>query len=494
MTANPFIYEINSRCWLAELSEAGGTPVGLGQIPEAEFLRWMRLGFTHIWLMGVWEVGSRARAEARGSRDLQREGRALLAGFQNSDLAGSAYAIAGYRIAPEFGGEAGLRRFRQELHRRGMKLILDFIPNHLGLDHAWVQAYPERFVHAPTTRAGTFRQVNGGRTLWLAHGRDPNFPPWTDTVQLDVRRPATRAAMIEDLRSVAQRCDAVRCDMAMLVLNEVFDRTWADYPVHGERATSEFWTEAIAAVKTGHPDFQLIAEVYWDLEPQLQELGFDFTYDKRFYDRLVTQVPEAVIKHLEEQPPEFQARCLRFLENHDEQRAAQVWPLGAHRAAALLLLGLPGARLIHEGQLEGARRRVPVQLKRRPTDPGTREIAAAYRTLIEGVQKTAVGCGEGRLLAAREVAPDNRSHRNFVLTQWPGRAGTLDLVVVNLSPARSQAFAPVVVPLGTVKTWVLTDLLGHETHRRDARELRERGLFLDVPGYATQLFHFAPGE
>lgn len=494
MTAHPLIYEINTRCWLAEISESRGESVSLGQVPEAEFLRWMRLGFTHIWLMGVWEVGPRARAEARGSRDLQREGRTLLAGFQSSDLAGSAYAIAGYRVAPEFGGEAGLQRFRQELHRRGLKLILDFIPNHLGLDHAWVQAYPERFVNSLTSHSGTFRQLYGGRALWLAHGRDPNFPPWTDTVQLDVRRPATQIALIEELRSVAQRCDAVRCDMAMLVLNDVFDRTWADFQVNGERATGEFWAKAISAVKAGCPEFQFIAEVYWDWEPRLQELGFDFTYDKRFYDHLVKQVPEAVITHLERQAPEFQARCLRFLENHDEQRAAQVWPLGTHRAAAMLLLGLPGARLIHEGQLEGVRRRVPVQLKRRPADPGTREVASLYRTLIEGVQRTAVGYGEGRLLQAREAAPDNRSHRNFVLVQWPGRTGTFDLVVVNLSPARSQAFAPVVVPSGAVKIWELTDLLGHETHRRQTKDLREHGLFLEVPGYATQLFHFAPAD
>jgi glycosidase len=413
----------------------------------------------------------------------------LLAGFQSADLAGSPYAVAGYRVAAEFGGDAALRRFRQELNRHGLRLILDFVPNHLGLDHPWVQVHPQRFVHAATPRPGTFRQASGAGTFWLAHGRDPNFPAWTDTVQLDLRRPDTRTALIAELQGVAARCDAIRCDMAMLVLDDVFDRTWSDYPAPVPRATGEFWAEAIPAVKGVRRNLELIAEAYWDREPELQELGFDFTYDKRFYDHLVTQAPTAVVRHLESQTPEFQARCLRFLENHDEQRASQTWPARAHRAAALLLLGLPGARLIHEGQLEGARRRVPVQLKRRPADSGDPEIAGIYRKLIEAVQRSSIGRGEARWLRARPVAPDDESHRHFALVQWQARPETFDLVVVNLSPAQSQAFAPVVVaPIA--ERWRLTDLLSPETHERDSAELRQRGLYLNVPGYATQIFHF----
>ncbi|MBK9137822.1 MAG: alpha-amylase [Verrucomicrobia bacterium] len=489
MATHPLIYEINARCWLGELSEARGEPVDLAHVPEGEFLRWMRMGFTHVWLMGVWEVGPRARAEARGSRELQREGRTLLAGFQSADLAGSPYAIAGYRVAPAFGGDDALRRFRQELNRHGLRLVLDFVPNHLGLDHPWVQAHPDWFVHARSPLPGTFRQTGGASTLWLAHGRDPNFPPWPDTVQLDVRRSDTRAALITELLAVAARCDAIRCDMAMLVLEEVFDRSWAGFPPASSRASGEFWAEAIQAVRAVRRDVELIAEVYWDLEPRLLSLGFDYAYDKRFYDHLVTQSPAAVVQHLESQPAEMQARSLRFLENHDEQRAAQVWPARTHQAAALLLLGLPGARLLHEGQLEGLRRRVPVQLKRRPTDPGDPQITEMYSRLLEAVQRSAVGRGEARWLRARPAAPDNPSHRAFALVQWQVRPDAFDLVVVNLSPSQGQAFAPVVVP-PIAQRWRLSGLLGPEAYERDSADLRQRGLFLDVPGYATQIFHF----
>jgi hypothetical protein len=493
MANHPLIYEVNTRCWLGELSEAHGEPVDLAHVPESELLRWLRLGCTHVWLMGVWEVGPRARADARGSRELQREGRALLDGFHSADLTGSPYAIASYRVAPAFGGDAALHRFRRELNRHGLRLMLDFVPNHVGLDHPWVQTHPERFVHTRTPAPGAFRQVGDAGTRWLAHGRDPNFPPWTDTVQLDLRRRDTRAALTAELQQIAGQCDAIRCDMAMLVLADVFDRTWADFPTTVPAASGEFWADALPVVKAAHPDCTLVAEVYWDLEPRLLELGFDYVYDKRFYDHLVTQSPTAVVGHLNAQSPEFQAHCLRFLENHDEQRAAAVWPVQVHRAAALLLLGLPGARLLHEGQLEGVRQRVPVQLKRRPPEPADPRVAALYRELLEAIQRSAVGRGEARWLRARPVAPDNDSHRSFALVQWQARPDAFDLVLVNLSPARAQTFAPVIVP-PIAPRWRLHGLLAPETYERDSAELRQRGLFLDVPGYGAQIFQFSRAE
>ena len=114
----------------------------------------------------------------------------------------------------------------------------------------------------------------------LAYGRDPYFDGWPDTVQLDYSNLSVIEAMKNELVRIAGQCDGVRCDMAMLMLPYVFEKTW------GRKAKS-FWPQAIMAARQQYPGFCLMAEVYWDMEWTLQQLGFDYTYDKRLYDRLV---------------------------------------------------------------------------------------------------------------------------------------------------------------------------------------------------------------
>src|SRR5262249_16836761 len=140
---------------------------------------------------------------------------------KEEDFAGSPFAVADYTVAGELGGEPAIDKFRNRLQAHGLGLLLDFVPNHLGLDHSWVAERPERFVQASERPPETFRAETMSGPRWLAHGKDPNFHAWIDTAQLDYRRADTRAAMLELLQSVARRCDGVRCDMAMLLLNEV---------------------------------------------------------------------------------------------------------------------------------------------------------------------------------------------------------------------------------------------------------------------------------
>src|SRR5262249_35848277 len=149
-------------------------------------------------------------------------------------------------------------------------------------------------------------------TRWLAHGKDPYFPPWTDTVQLDYRRAETRERVANLLREIAGRCDGVRCDMAMLMLNDVIARTWSAFPVAGVPLETEFWPEGIAAARTANPDFLFLAEAYWNLEGRLQELGFDYTYDKTLYDGIVHHDCLGVRNHLQDVPPEYIAASAHF--------------------------------------------------------------------------------------------------------------------------------------------------------------------------------------
>jgi glycosidase len=492
----PLVYEINTRCWLAELSQHYGRAITLANVPDEELAPWRRLGFTHIWLMGVWTSGPRAREKALaspGQRQLYAE---ALPGFQDKDVAGSPYAISEYSVPSALGGDAGLEAFRRKLNAQGILLLLDFVPNHVGLDHPWLTQKPDLFVQSTQNAADTFLQETQQGSRWLAHGKDPNCGAWTDTAQFDYRSQDTCDAMEAVLRSVARRCDGVRCDMAMLLLRDVFARTWKDFPktqgTSAARSGQEFWSSAISSIRKEHPKFLFLAEVYWDLEQRMQELGFDYTYDKRLYDALTAQDAAGVQRRLQGRPAPVLAKDAHFIENHDELRAAAQLRPDQQRAAALVILGLPGMRLLHEGQLTGARIRTPVQLVRRAAEspePATREL---YERMLAVLQSTAVKEGAGRLLAPRPAWPENRTSENFVLVQWQAQPPQFDLVAVNLAPHRSQCYAPLSIGSLATHNWTMKDLLGSEQYVRWGDDLQTQGLYLDLPPHGAQLFHFEP--
>ena len=485
----PLLYELNTRCWLRELSTQAGAAVTLNNVPDAEFDRWQRLGFTHVWLMGVWATGPRSRAHALHDPHLRADYSKILPDWTDRDVGGSPYAIAEYHVPRALGGESGLANFRRRLHQRGLKLVLDFVPNHLGLDHPWVIESPHLFVRGLHEAPDTFPQKIEREILWLGHGKDPYFPAWIDTAQLDYRRPDTQTAMTQLLRTVAARCDGLRCDMAMLLLADVFAKTWENYPSLGPTTDAEFWLGAIAAVREDRPDFLFLAEVYWDLEARLQAMGFDFTYDKWLYDHLAHDNHYEAQDHLLEAAPEFLARSAHFLENHDEQRIITWLTPAEHRAAALLVLGLPGMRLLHEGQLTGAAIKTPVQLSRRPAEPPHPEVFALYQYLLTALPVTAVGRGEARLLRPRAAWMGNSTASDFILVQWQRQPDAFDLVVVNLAAHSAQCYVPLEIAGLEKSKWQLDDLLGTEKYLRGGAELRDRGLYLDVPANAAQLFH-----
>lgn len=489
---HPLVYEINTRCWLQELSEERGVPVTLSTVPEEQFRAWQDLGFTHVWLMGIWPTGPQSRSHALDSPFLRDSLSRILPEWHPKDIAGSPFAVSDYKVARALGGEQGLQRFREKLHLCGIKLLLDFVPNHVGLDHSWVRQHPEYFVQSDQPVPGTFEQETPKGPRWIAHGKDPNFPPWIDTAQLDYRKLETQRAVADAFQAVARRCDGLRCDMAMLLLRDVFTANWKAFPLQDAAPEGEFWSNLIRKVRRSQPDILLLAEVYWDLEARLQSLGFDYTYDKRLYDYLVYQNRGEVRRHLFSVTPDYLRASAHFLENHDEPRIASILTSGPHKAAALLLLGLPGLRLLHEGQLSGCRHHLPVQLARRPREPVDQDLVAFYDLLLHALRATAVGAGRPELLPARPAWPGNPSHQDLVAVQWQAAGEDFDLVVVNLASQRSQAYvAPTVRQLNR-RNWSMKDLLGPEEYQRYGDDLQTQGLYLDLPPHAAQLFHFQP--
>ena len=494
-TRRPITYELDARSWLARLSGRYGRRIHLGDVPPEALDPILATGCDLLWLEGVWRTGPISRRVARDRPGLEPATRAILPEFTPGDIAGSPYAIAAYEVAPALGGEDGLAQFRGQIARAGVGLVLDYVPNHTGLDHPWIHRHPDWYVNAGPSHddpdpSGWFNVRADGRTHHLAHGRDPQFPAWPDTAQLDYRVPDLRAAMTDLLRQVASRCDGVRCDMAMLVLEDVFCATWqasSPTPRAGDAPAGEFWWHAIRSVREQTPHFVMIAEAYWDLGYRLQQLGFDYTYDKVLLDRLRNGSGEDVAAHLRADA-EYQRRSVRFIENHDEPRAAATLSPGRQRSAAFVVATIPGMLLLHDGQLEGARVHTPIELGRRPEEPPDEGLRTFYRGLLDAVGGRAFRLGTPVRLEPRSTWEGDPTHGGFLAWLWVGPGRELRLAVVNLGPSTGRCFVPFGVPGFAGRTIVFEDLLSDARYERDGQDLLDRGLYLELAPDGHHLF------
>src|SRR4051812_1504668 len=408
---HPSLYQINTRVWLTQLSQTLGRAATLDDIPDAELDRLAAMGFDWIWLLSVWRTGAVAQQISRANPGWRHEFKETLPDLREEDIAGSGFAITGYRVHPELGGDAALARLRERLRARGLRLMLDFVPNHTALDHAWVEDHPEYYISGSeldrTRDPRNYTWVKRKRgDLLLAHGRDPYFSGWPDTLQLDYSNAATQRAMAAELLRIAGQCDGVRCDMAMLVLPDVFERTW-------RRKAQPFWANATARVREKFPGFTFLAEVYWDLEWTLMQQGFDYAYDKRLYDRLREGRARPIREHLFA-GLDYQDKLARFLENHDEPRAAATFALRKHEAAAVLTFLSPGLRFFHQGQLEGRRKRISPHLVRAPEESADPSLRQFYDRLLAILRQETVRDGKWALLECIPAWEGNGSADAFI--------------------------------------------------------------------------------
>ncbi|HEU4382792.1 MAG TPA: alpha-amylase family glycosyl hydrolase [Anaeromyxobacteraceae bacterium] len=489
MKPSPLLYQLNTRVLLGEWGRALGRAATLDDLPDSLLDELAGHGFDWVWPLGVWRTGPAARAVSLARADWRQGFQRDLPDLRDEDVTGSPFAIQAYEVKPEFGGEAALSRLRTRMSRRGLSLLLDFVPNHVSPDHPWVTAHPEWLIE------GTEEDLEREPANWvrlggriLAHGRDPYFPGWADTVQLDYRHPGLREAMVGELRRVAARCDGVRCDMAMLVLPDVFARTWGQrsHPRGGTAHSAEpFWPGAISAVRRERPGFAFMAEVYWDLEWELLQQGFDFAYDKRLYDRLRAGEAGPVRGHLCA-APDFQLRSARFLENHDEPRAAATFPPERHPAAAVLSFLVPGLRFFHEGQLEGRKVHVSMHLGRRPAELVDERLRAFYRRLLAVLARPEVHDGRWRLRECRPAWEGNPTWQRFIVMSWEGPSGRL-LACVNFGPTQGQCYAEAGFPGLESGRVLLTDLVGSAIFVR-AGDALAGGLYLDMPAWGYHVF------
>lgn len=488
MRRHPLIYEINTALWLDRLSKRYERPVTLDSIPDEVIEELASWGFDAIWMMGVWERSPRAREIALHHPGLLADYARTLPDYQPEQILGSPYAVYRYQVDERFGGRQGLATFRGQLVEKAMGLILDYVPNHTAIDHPWIVECPRCLVQG-TAEDRQYRHTDffsvtlpNGEERIYAHGRDPYFPPWSDTAQIDAFSPEARENTRRTLHEIAQQCDGVRCDMAMLLATRIFAQTWS----RADKPLMEFWTDVIPFVKAHYPEFIFIAEVYWNMEPELQALGFDFTYDKTLYDRSLREAGYAIRDHIMA-PFEYQQRMVRFVENHDEARA--ITAFGPQRAipAAALAATLPGMRMFYEGQFEGRRVKIPVQLGVAPYETPAPGILSFYRALISEVNRRPYHDGQYMILGAHPApGRGNPVHEHIVAYAW-ALGEDWRIVVANFAdqPIKVQLSMP---RPGYSGTWCVENALNSAevTMHAETRILTE-GLHVDMVGYSAKI-------
>jgi len=486
---HPHLYEINTWAWLEELSAKLGRKIGLRDIPDSEWDAIAGLGFDFIWLMGVWE------RSPIGRRFFQTDAPSFpgfdqaLPGWKLSQIVGSPYSVRQYQPDPRIGSWADLDHVREKLRARNIGVILDFVANHTAPDHPWTKSHPEYYIRGTQddfrkNLSDFYLAQTTAEPNLFAHGRDPYFPPWRDVVQLDYFEPAARSALVEELREVAKHCDGVRCDMAMLVLNDIFARTWAPLLAGRKAPPREFWTDAVAAI----PGFVWLAEVYWNCEGPIQALGLQFTYDKGLYDALRDGHIDEVHSRLSA-PLAAQNHAARFLENHDEARSAAVFGAAKREAFGTLIATLPGMRFYHHGQLDGRKIHLPIPLAVAAPEKLDADTRAFYERILTLTNESVFHSGQWQLLEIQSGGDD--TFRNLVAYQWLAK-NSRKVVIANLSGSASQARVRFPAGISASQQYTFLDQLHDVRYPRGGEEIVQSGLYVRLDAYRAHLFDITP--
>lgn len=464
----------------------------LGAIDDAFLSHIASMGFDWLYLYGVWDTGEMGQTISRAHPAFWRESLSQVPGGGLEDVSGSPFAIKSYRVDPRLGSETDLDLLRERCHRCGLSLMLDFVVNHTSLDHPWINHRPEWYIQPRKDSADThpgwfFPATTLAGPRLIAHGRDPYFPSWVDTAQLNLLHPGLIEAQTDALFAAASRCDGLRCDMAMLALGDIFRATWGELadPADGSPAASTaFWEHAVPRLKARHPETVLCAEAYWDTETRLLNLGFDLAYDKPMLDILRNGDGRGLRNHLGKTAAS-RNRLVRFSENHDEKRMASVFETGRHEAAMVLTWLLKGSVLVHDGQETGRRLQAGIHLARRAPEPPNQALVSLVGNLVE-LRRAFPGLGQ-QSIATQPAWMDNSSHEQLVA--WVDESDCHRLLAcVNYAPHPSQGRLIPPPEWISFHPWNITDRASQKQFTPSASELASQGLYVDLPAWGFHLF------
>jgi len=491
---HPHIYEINLMTWIADISCRERNPIALKNIPKREWRRLKEMGMDFVWLMGMWQRSPDSVRKARNVSDLLQECKSILKDFDIEDITGSPYAVYDYIPDPAFGTPEDLLSLKKELADEGLFLILDFVPNHTACDHKWINKHPEYYLQHDMPAEGDCREgffpadTLAGKKC-IAHGKDPYFPPWTDTAQIDYSRSETMDRMTRAMTLIAEYGGGMRCDMAMLMLKDVFLATWDPHITDADR--EEFWPFAINQLRSNVDACVLLAEAYWGKETDLLSHGFDYVYDKTLYDLMVDGNIQGLKNHLFKTSHQLD-KMVHFLENHDEPRALTSFGPERIKCAMVIQATLPGMRLWQAGQFEGRRVRAPVQLRRAPkegTDPDLKQFS---EKLLKEINHPVFHDGDWQICSTAGW-PDNQSHENLMAWCWR-QFGERRLIITNFSFSAAQGFVKLPTSwLPGAKQFIMTDLLNGESFVRSTAEADYTDVYVALDSGAFHFFRIERG-
>ena len=480
------LYQINTRVWLTELSQKLGRPATLDDIPDAELDRLAEMGFDWVWFLSVWQTGPAAqqvsRTQSRVAPRIPGDAAGPARGghrrlrFRDHRLHGAPESRRRRRAGPAARAAPQARpatdaRFRPQPH--GARSSLGRGSPRAFHPAAPSSTWPER----PQNYTWVKRKAGD---LLLAYGRDPYFAGWPDTLQLNYANPATQEAMIGELVRIAGQCDGVRCDMAMLVLPDVFERTW------GQRAPL-FWPTATQRVRERVPGFLFMAEVYWDLEWTLQQQGFDYAYDKRLYDRLRERPRPAGARafprgpRLPGQAGPLPGEPRRAAGRGDVSRRRFTRP---RRSSRFCPRGCDSStRASSRAGRNGSRR-----TSSRPGRARRSGAASVLRPALAVLRQPVVRDGEWQLLECAPAWDGNWTNDCFVVFGWQGAEDERLLVAVNYAPTRASVTSGCRSRISPARPGCCRIRSAPTAYERDGDELQSQGLFVDLRPWQASVF------
>ena len=481
LTTPQTLLEISTRPYLYELTQRYGKDISkLSEIPDEVFDEWETKGFKWVWFMGVWQLGEIGLKHDREDPSLRASYDTILPGWTEEDVIGSPYAIVKYEVNTDIGTAEDLAIIRQKLHQRGIKLMVDFVPNHSAFDSEDITKHVNYYIRAPPGTKDPKKYTDDG----IAYGTCGDWcEPWTDVAQFNYFDLEFRASRIEILKKIASVADGMRCDMAHLMINSNFAEIWATELAawNYTTPTTEFWADAISAVKADYPDCIFMAEAYGDdIQTKLHSFGFDYSYDKEAIDQLKNHDVQGLLSKLKKLDLNVVAH---FTENHDEPRSmASFWNYApASDAASAALLSLPGVRLFFQDEWYGYAKKLDVHLRRAVSEDPDTTVQTFFSTLFKVLKLDSVANGDFTMI-------DFNGGSNVLSWKWV-KGDEHVLFCVNFG--ESQQNGKVIfddVPQGQADV-TLTELVTGVEYHEPASTLRE-GYSIHLDQYQVQIFKY----
>ncbi len=183
----------------------------------------------------------------------------------------------------------------------------------------------------------------------------------------------------------------------------------------------------------------------------------------------------------------YQQHSARFIENHDEPRAVVAFGRERSLAAAVVLATFPGLRFFHDGQFEGRRIHLPVQLVRESEEPPDPEIMSFYDRLLAVCNAPAFHDGEWALMEVSQASKGNESYHNLLAWRWH-YAEQFKIVVVNYSLNQAEGRLKLTPPLENTDSVVFRDELTDTTYTQDPKESSSQGLYIALSSFHAFIF------